>query len=163
MSNIFSGRKGEELVNKIEFIEGLRKALEMRVSPQTAQENITYYSQYIDDETRKGRREGEVVGELGDPWVIAKTIIDTQGTQEGMESTHYESPYQKRGNQKSTGNGTRVFLFDVWWKRLLFIVCVLGVIAIAIAVITGIISLVAPVVIPVLCVVMVIRYLSNRQ
>ena len=91
-------------MNKVEFIEGLQKALEMKVSPQTVRENASYYSQYIEDEVRKGRSEQEVVEELGDPWVIARTITDTQGTQEGIESAYYDSPYpqHKRKNWYST-------------------------------------------------------------
>lgn len=87
-------------MNKVEFIEGLQKALEMKVSPQTVRENASYYSQYIEDEVRKGRSEQEVVEELGDPWVIARTITDTQGTQEGIESAYYDSPYPQHKRKK---------------------------------------------------------------
>lgn len=150
-------------MNKVEFIEGLRRALEMKTAPQTVRENTDYYSQYIEDEMRKGRSEQEVVEELGDPWVIAKTIIDMQGTQENVESVHYDSPYPRRKRHRNTENSARIFMIDTWWKRLLLMVCIIGVLFIVFAIITGIISLIAPIVIPILCVAIIIRIFSNRR
>lgn len=150
-------------MNKVEFIEGLRRALEMKTAPQIVRENTDYYSQYIEDEMRKGRSEQEVVEELGDPWVIAKTIIDMQGTQEDVESVHYDNPYPQRKRQRNIENSARIFMVDTWWKRLLLMVCIIGVLFIVFAIITGIISLIAPIVIPILCVAIIIRIFSNRR
>ena len=63
-------------MTKAEFLEKLRIELSSGVTPQVLQENLNYYSQYIDDEIRKGRTESEVLAELGDPWILAKTIVD---------------------------------------------------------------------------------------
>ena len=63
---------------KAEFLEKLRIELSSGVTPQVLQENLNYYGQYIDDEIRKGRTESEVLAELGDPWILAKTIVDAQ-------------------------------------------------------------------------------------
>jgi hypothetical protein len=45
------------------------------------QENLKYYNDYIEGEVKKGRSEQEVINELGDPWALAKTIIDMQESQ----------------------------------------------------------------------------------
>ena len=76
------------------FLTELREALDGSVSPAFINENIRYYEEYIDTEKRKGRSEEEVMEELGEPRLIAKTIIDTAETGEkrGMRNV-YDSPY----------------------------------------------------------------------
>ena len=69
-------------MNKTEFLQQLREALDAELSSRAVEENIRYYREYISDEERKGRTEEEILNELGDPWLIAKTIIDT-GVAEG--------------------------------------------------------------------------------
>ena len=64
------------------FLTELREALDGSVSPAFINENIRYYEEYIDTEKRKGRSEEEVMEELGEPRLIAKTIIDTAETGE---------------------------------------------------------------------------------
>lgn len=48
------------------------------VAPQVTRSNLEYYETYIRDEVRKGRSESDVLGELGDPRLIARTIFDSQ-------------------------------------------------------------------------------------
>ena len=48
------------------------------------QENVNYYDGYISDEVSKGKTEEEVTAELGDPWVIAQTVIDAEEAKRGM-------------------------------------------------------------------------------
>ena len=76
-------------MTRSEFLNKLKEALANDLSGPVIQENVNYYSGYIADEVRKGRSEEEVVAELGDPWAIARTIIESleiQGnTQEDYE------------------------------------------------------------------------------
>lgn len=149
-------------MNRMEFLEKLRQALEMNVSPQVIRENLDYYGQYISDEVRKGRSEQEVLDELGDPWVIAKTIIDTQGDQ-GNAETIYDTPRQEYGRQESARGNARGFRFNTWWKSVLLMLCIIGVICLVLAAITGLISLIAPVLVPVLIIVIFVRILRGRS
>ena len=64
-------------MTKSEFLEKLRHALANDLSGPIVQDNVRYYDSYISDEVRKGRREEDVIAELGDPWAIAKTIIES--------------------------------------------------------------------------------------
>lgn len=66
-------------MTKREFLESLRLALGGRVTSAQLTENLEYYEDYINTETRKGRDEGEVLSELGDPRLIARTIVETGG------------------------------------------------------------------------------------
>ena len=74
-------------MNKTEFLQGLQSALSGNVPPETVRENLRYYSDYIRSEVQKGRSERDVMEELGDPRLIARTIMDaTPGAGEGLRS-----------------------------------------------------------------------------
>ena len=61
-------------MDKQEFVDRLRMALNGRVSPGLVMDNVNYYEDYINTEIRKGRTEEEVLESLGDPRLIARTI-----------------------------------------------------------------------------------------
>ena len=48
-------------MNKQEFVDRLRMALNGRVSPGLVMDNVNYYQDYINTEIRKGRTEEEVL------------------------------------------------------------------------------------------------------
>ena len=72
------GHRGVSM-GKQEFLDKLRLALNGRVSAETVSDTLTYYEDYISAEVRKGRSEEEVMDSLGDPRLIARTIIETKG------------------------------------------------------------------------------------
>lgn len=63
-------------MNKREFLRQLEDALAFELPEGMVRKNYEYYSSYIDNEVRSGRRIGEVMDELGDPGLIARSIID---------------------------------------------------------------------------------------
>ena len=148
-------------MNKTEFLQQLREALATDLSSRTVEENIRYYSQYISDEEWKGRTEEEILNELGDPWLIAKTIINT-GVPE--EKNAYDSSenndYQGYG-RRSDYDGMKVYRVDTWWKKALLIVGVIAVIGLILSLITGVVSLLAPVLVPILIIAIIINLLKR--
>ena len=52
-------------MTKREFLDKLKKALVNDLSGSVIQENVNYYNDYITEEVRKGRRESDVIEELG--------------------------------------------------------------------------------------------------
>ena len=79
-------------MRKTEFLQELREALDGEVSASVIQSNISYYDQYISQEAAKGRREEEVIEEIGSPRLIAKTIIDSsEGAGETGQGGSYAS------------------------------------------------------------------------
>ncbi len=69
-----------------EFLEKLRLALNGRVEPSVVAENLNYYEDYINTEIRKGKSEEEVMALLGDPRLIARTILETTpGAENGAD------------------------------------------------------------------------------
>ncbi len=151
-------------MNKTEFLQQLREALTTDLSSRAVEENIRYYSQYISDEERKGRTEEEILNELGDPWLIAKTIIDTGVSEEANEYSSYgsseNSDYQGYGRQ-SDYDGMKVYHVDTWWKKALIIVGVIVVIGLILSLITGVVSLLAPVLVPILIIAIIINLLKR--
>ena len=64
--------------------------------PRVVEENVRYYDGYISDEVRKGRSEEEVIEEIGDPRLIARTIEDTtDGAGEGAFVDDDTSAYSR--------------------------------------------------------------------
>ncbi len=64
-------------MSKNEFMDGLGKSLKGKVDDNEYRSQMEFYSSYISSETASGRSEEEVLDELGDPRLIAKTILQT--------------------------------------------------------------------------------------
>lgn len=148
-----------------EFLERLRSALGNDLNGPIIQENVDYYNNYINDETRKGRTEEEVTAELGDPWVIAQTIIDSSGVRAGagyQETCDYgtKGTYDNGGGQAERPDIRRM---GIWWRRFLMILGVVAVFIVVIAVVGGIVSLLAPLVVPILVIVIIVRIFNSRR
>jgi len=60
-----------------EFLQELQFALQGQLSQTAVNENIRYYDNYIIEEMQRGSSEEEVIERLGNPRLIAKTLIDT--------------------------------------------------------------------------------------
>ena len=132
---------------------------------------MNYYNDYITEEVRKGRRESDVIEELGDPWAIAKNIITSEemkgNTQESYDSYEPErrrkSSYEQDCGSESGYRGTHVFGLDTWWKKLVLILGIIGIVVLVAAVVGGIISLLAPIFVPLLIVCLIIKLINGRR
>ena len=63
-------------MNKKEFLQTLRGELTNSVSGEVIEEQLRFYSDYINTEIAKGRGEEEVVAELSAPNLLARSIIE---------------------------------------------------------------------------------------
>lgn len=159
-------------MNKEEFLQGLQNTLSGEVPPAVVRENLNYYNDYIQAETNKGRSEAEVMEELGDPRLIARTIIDITpgaGTSnyESYQTHHYNNgstgstgQYQEdsrqQGNRQNTGN-FHYYDLNKWYWKLLGIVMVIMVFTVVITIVSGLLSLVIPM-LPVIGIVILIMW-----
>lgn len=151
-----------------EFLQELRRALENDLSGSIVRENVEFYNQYIADEVRKGKSEEEVLQMLGDPWVLAKTVIDAQdGTDQSIIYEAGENTYTGYGNRQDTGRegDPRIHLFkvDAWWKKLLWALSIFMIVIAVLAIITGVIRILAPILVPLLIVMIIVRALGGRN
>ena len=63
-------------MNKNEFLQALKGELTNSVSGEVIEEQLRFYSDYINTEIAKGRGEEEVVAELSAPNLLARSIIE---------------------------------------------------------------------------------------
>lgn len=143
-------------MNKQEFIDRLRAALNGRVAPNLVIENVNYYEDYINTEMRKGRAETEVLRALGDPRLIARTIIETHGKSDSdsQGADYYTSDYrnvnydntghQSHGNNDGYGEEImeKKFHLPGWLWAVIVIIIVVAILS----VVLSILSFLAPVI-----------------
>lgn len=156
-------------MSKHEFLARLKEALENDLDSRAVQENVAYYNSYITNEMDSGRGEDEVLEELGDPWVIAQSVINMAELQkESAEEASDRQTARNVGSEYTAGRGNtvrefRTFSIDAWWKKLLLVLGIIGIVLIVVAVIGGVLSLVLPVIVPVLAVIFLIRLIKNLR
>ncbi len=89
-------------MSKNEFLDRLRASLSGRIAPAQVEDNINYYQDYITSQIRGGRSEAEVMAMLGDPRLIARTIIET--SQPADAATQQGNAYRNNGYSGSYAN-----------------------------------------------------------
>ena len=78
-------------MNKEEFLEKMKVALEGQVTDIILSDNIDYYRNYINSEISNGKSEVEVLNMLGDPRLLAKTVIELQGIENNENNMKSEN------------------------------------------------------------------------
>jgi uncharacterized membrane protein len=124
MSGQYRILRKDGIMNKREFLEALRNRLTGEVDASVVEDNIRYYRQYIDQEVAAGKTEEEVLGMLGDPNMLAKTIIDTN---DGKESggTYAESSSAYEYSKRETSTHTTHSMNIPGWVFAIFIALVI--------------------------------------
>ena len=88
-------------MNKKEFLDILYEQLSGQMPEGNIAAHVQYYRSYIEEEQRKGRSEGDILNELGDPHLIARTLLDTDAAASGNpQTTEY---YSESYNGHSSG------------------------------------------------------------
>ncbi len=156
-------------MSRQDFLQRLREALLGEVPGNVIEENIRYYDDYISTEVRKGSAEDEVIASIGDPRLIAKTIMEASENAKGAGSgrSYYES--HSGGGQTvyedSADPGRHMHFIDLnkwYWKLLGIVVIVLFFFLIA-AIVTGIFSLLLPLMGPLLLVFLIIWIVKGMK
>lgn len=142
-------------MRKTEFLQELREALQGEVSAAVIQENVRYYDTYISQETASGRREEDVIEEIGSPRLIARTIIDSNeaagesgGYAGSGESSYGDSGYgsggygSDRGYTDSDGPKIHYIDFSKWYWKLLAALAAFAVMFLLVAILSGVLTVV---------------------
>ena len=61
-------------MNKDEFLRRLEEALSGEVPASVIRDNLNYYADYLSQELGKGRTMDEIIEEIGEPNIVARTI-----------------------------------------------------------------------------------------
>ena len=135
-------------MSRQEFLQRLRDTLTGEVPGNVIEENIRYYDDYI--------------GAIGDPRLIAKTIMEA--TENAREGGSYQSAYDTYRNEGQTvyeeeaGPGRHFHFVDLnkwYWKLLAVVVTVLFFFIVA-SIVTGLFSLLIPLMGPLLLILLVV-------
>lgn len=96
-----------------QFMEELKSSLEGMVSQTVIQENLNYYENYINEQIRNGKNGQDVLKELGSPRLIAKSIIDAKGEDDGYVQTEYDEEEKDDGTPEDIfGGNTHIFTMN---------------------------------------------------
>lgn len=149
-------------MNKEEFITRLQQSLAGGLSGTQVAEHVRYYREYIDSEIHKGRMEAEVLAQLGDPRLLAKSIIEANkaGSAYGSAREYDEEvagDVQGAGYDR-TGHVRRVML-PGWLVMLIIVVFAL----IVIGLVSSLLYIFAPVIMSVLIVLLVVKVIQGSR
>lgn len=146
-----------------EFLHELRIALQGEINQAAVNEHVNYYENYIIEESRKGRSEEEVITQLGNPRLIAKTLIDTTGQFGQTSGEQYYSEHDTSGtirNEKGfhtdfSQNKGRVIRYG---KILQIIIAALLIIIAA-----NVVAFLLPIMVPVILIFIVISLIRGNR
>ena len=147
-------------MTKEEFLDGLRKALFSTGSASLIEENIRFYSSYIDDELSKGRSIDDIMEELGDPRLIANSIKVAAGYDDVFTGLNNEA-YMNNDRYEEKGNAN-FKAYNLSGKSLILpIIIILAVVLVVIAVIVAVFSFLAPVLLPIIGVLILVGLIKG--
>ena len=95
-------------MKKKEYLQKLREYLSYELPTQLVEKNISFYSGYIDDEVRNGKTIDEVIESLGDPQLIARSIVDAaKSGNDGIPNTADDVDFSREvyGNGRGPEDG----------------------------------------------------------
>jgi len=154
-------------MNRQEFIDKLTSALNGNLAQPLVREHIQYYEDYFVAEMSKGKSEQEILERLGDPRLIARTIIVTNTTEsEGnsaYESDTYQNGYYQSSAYQSGGFRQTVSREQGEVRRRsqlpgwVWILLVLVIVAFVFSIVMSVLSFLAPILIPVIVILFLVK------
>ena len=144
-------------MTKEEFIEQLEDTLVGEVSNAVVYDNKQYYQRYIFREVKNGRSEKEVIDGLGDPRLIARTIIDMENIENKNYNPNVSFTEDIDNTKQKFGN---IYLgklnLNTWYGKLIASVIGIFMLLLVIWVIAGIVSMLFSIVTPVLSIIFIV-------
>lgn len=128
-----------EIMDRNEFIESLRSSLQGEMPEKQIQENLEYYNDYINQGEAAENSERDIFNELGDPRLIARTILDTYKLSKSTvyQNSEYRSGYEEYNNEEEIGGSANNSSQNIhygnfgkvpWYRRRIGIVSVLAIV-----------------------------------
>ena len=151
-------------MNKEEFVTKLQQALSGGMVYGQVAEHVRYYREYIDSEILKGRTEEEVLAQLGDPRLLARSIKDANkraGMGSGSDDTYEDEAARDVGRENGYGQSGHVrrVMLPGWFVMLIIVVAVV----IVIGLVSSLLYLFAPVIMALLIVMLVVRLIQDNR
>lgn len=96
-------------MNKRQYLESLREYLSFELPDRLVKKNLEFYEDYFEQQIREGKTAAQVIEELGDAQLIAKSCIDAEkagadGIPENQDDNSFEKEmYAERGRNTDRG------------------------------------------------------------
>lgn len=148
-------------MTKHEFLSELRSALEGNIPVQDIEENIRFYDSYFQE---SGKSERETCEELGDPRLIARTLIDSFTAAKGPMADFYKEQARNEYSRESREENYQGTFRDTgvkWYDKLFHYVMLLSIAVIVGAVLIFVLKFTITVVIPVIVIVLIVKFLLD--
>lgn len=158
-------------MTKQEFLHELQAALQGELDQAAVNENIRYYDNYIMEESRKGKSEAEVMEQLGNPRLIAKTLIDTSEQFGTAGGDYYSEGYGEQGFGENKGfradyseqSGWDVRLgglkLNTWYGKLILILIAV----LLIVIVANVVAFLLPILVPIILLLLIYSLVSGRR
>lgn len=151
-------------MSKEEFLRDLRSVLAGEVPDAVIRDNVSYYDSYLSQEMAKGRTVDEITAEIGDPRIVAKTIIDScEAAQDTAGDGGNDSGYRSYGEQQSPHPGLHYIDLSKWYWKLLLIVVAVTVGTLLLSIVGGIVSLALKLAGPLLMVFLLVWFVRSLK
>lgn len=153
-------------MTKQDFLESLRCTLNGNISPATVEEHIRFYDGYFRTEASKGKSEAEIAAGLGEPRILARTLIDAAG-RAGDEYAQKKSQYggeagPEEYHRPNASGESAGMLRKVQMPGWLLALIVIAVLLVVLRIVGTIIFALLPYMIPVVIVVYVIKLIRRE-
>lgn len=145
-------------MTRTEFLEQLSRSLSVEMDSPLVDENIKFYKTYFSTEEAKGRGEQEILEELGDPRILAKSLIEAAQRSEAESDGVDGRRARECGSDEYSDFGNGKLQRLPWW--LILILALLLVVAL-ISVIGTLIWSILPFVLPILIVIFIVRLIRR--
>ena len=152
-------------MNKKEFLNTLGAKLKEALPMPQIEEHLKYYNDYINQEEQLGKSEQEVIDSLGDPTLLARTILETAnqqnpaGVYQGQDT---EDIYQE-DNAAQRNVPPIVFGATSGWGCLAVAIIAILVIGLVLWLFGIVFKALTPILIPILIVLFVVAILKQRH
>jgi uncharacterized membrane protein len=155
-------------MSKKEFLELLRGSLKGEVSKEIIEQNIRYYGNYISSTSES--EEEKIIEVLGDPRLIAKTIIETEKASKQKAKSSYQQEYnnntysKNEENERNNRPKNQSVLFSnfKWYHKAVFYAVIALIIIIIVTIIISVAKLLIIFAVPILLMLLVLALFRKR-
>lgn len=153
-------------MDREEFLDILNTQLEGTIPSHEIAQHLAYYNNFIDQRLRQGQTEADILEGLGDPRLIAKTLIDTEdvpnvhGYRQSYDYSAEETgPDSFRPEEDRSADGAQRPFFSTWYGKLTLAVLI----ALLAIVLFMILRVAIPVVAIVIFITLIVSLIDRRR
>lgn len=116
------------------FLDILESQLTGQMHEGKIAAHLRYYEDYIQSQVMKGRSEQDVLNELGDPRLIARTLLDTDADNGNISYEEYSTEDFGFSGDSYSEDKRQVHSFQdkPWYEKLIFLVIFVGILSVLI-------------------------------